>query len=513
MSPRITVSGAPGACTMGVVHEPPYMDIVRNGDDVTYSGYIVDVLNAAAARGGFTYTFTALDESALLAGEETYTDLLMRTVSEQRFDVLASGWYDTAERRRLGVLFGRRIIDVSGYVVAPKNDAARKPSAGQKIALFTKPFSWGVWAIILSLLFFQASIMFFLERHRMRRAAQARTLLAEDLRREASERASADAGGREVRSALSGRVMRSVPTTLHNAAWRVDATQNEQSVLHTEEPRSTKARLAWLEAYTQSAYETISHVSQAEDAHVPVSWIARMQNIVWCFLVLLIISAYTANLATFLIVRSQPMSSITGIGDLMVKRLPTCVPTDTGLGEFVQAKYRSLNVVDSPWLAGIDRLVARQCAAIIMPLFDAQQALASGPGCELGVQGQPLVDLSGAFAYSPSSGNGGCGPQVMVVIDTLLSLLSEDNVMQELWEPYVQPQCPGEDDSLGLTELEEKVALTVEGFSGPFLVYGCATAVFMTIAVALHLTEAAPHRLGKKMDSGVTVGVQALDVA
>ncbi|CAG9465213.1 unnamed protein product [Pedinophyceae sp. YPF-701] len=480
---------------LGVIEEPPYTEYVREGGEFRgAAGYTVDVLEAVAARGGFTYEMVPLDESRLQAGEETYTELLARTIAQNDFDVLASNWYSTAERQRLGVLFGRRVIDSSGYVVAPKNDVSNEPPLSEKLGLFAQPFSGGVWATIVGLLIFQATVMFFLDRQRVKRVAREHRIVVEQLRHEARKDDAARQGHMCHTAGAGPPAAKPLPgATLSmrwNNGWADEASlsrDDAEKPTAAQEVADLRARLAWVDALAQSAFETVSHMAQAEDAPMPVAWAARVQNVVWCFLVLLTISAYTANLATFLIVRSQPESSINGIGDLLGRRIPTCVQFDTGLGEFVSSKYPSLNSVRSRWSDGIDNVEANRCTAIIMALYDAQLALTSGAGCSLAVQGQPLVDLGGAWAYSPSS-EAGCGPQVMVVMDSLLAQLSEEGVMAELWEPYVQRQCAADLESEGASA-SNKVTLSLDGFSGPFLVYGCATFLLICCSIIGHWRE------------------------
>ncbi|CAG9466346.1 unnamed protein product [Pedinophyceae sp. YPF-701] len=484
---------------MGVTNEPPYMEYeIENGEFRGASGYVVDVLDAAAARGGFTYELVPLDETRLQAGEETYTGLLIRTIAENNFDLLASVWYDTAERKRLGVLFGRRVIDVSGYVVAPKNDVSNEPPLSEKLALFTQPFSGGVWATIVGLLIFQATVMFFLDRQRVKRVAREHHVVVEQLRHEARKDEAARQGQAVAAGPPGPKPLPGAALSMRwNNGWTDEASFSRREVekpTAAEEAANLRARLAWVDALAQSAFETVSHMAAAEDAPMPVAWAARVQNVVWCFLVLLTISAYTANLATFLIVRSQPTSSINGIGDLLGRRIPTCVQFDTGLGEFISSKYPSLNAVRSRWSDGLANIEAKRCTGIIMALYDAQQALSSGVGCSLAVQGQPLVDLSGAFAYSPSSTNS-CGPQVLVVMDSLLAQLSEEGVLSELWDAYVQRRCPADLEAESASA-SDSVKLSMEGFSGPFLVYGCATFLLICCSIIGHWREQARGRGG-----------------
>ncbi len=79
-------------------------------------------------------------------------------------------------------------------------------------------------------------------------------------------------------------------------------------------------------------------------AYTPTTPGGRLFNFFYCLFALLLVSTYTANLASFLSYE-QPFSDIESIGHLATTEKRVCVPDGTAMTDWIRSSYRRMNVV------------------------------------------------------------------------------------------------------------------------------------------------------------------------
>jgi hypothetical protein len=117
---------------------PPYAEKDPSSPS-GWRGFDIDLLDAVAAQLGFTYTIS--EAPALLSGE-TYTDLLLRTVTET--DLWLSWWLRSQERMNSTAMLAGH-VDASPVLVSPP---PKKQNSAPRFDAFFAPFSYPLWACI-----------------------------------------------------------------------------------------------------------------------------------------------------------------------------------------------------------------------------------------------------------------------------------------------------------------------------------------------------------------------------
>ena len=97
----------------------------------------------------------------------------------------------------------------------------------------------------------------------------------------------------------------------------------------------------------ESIYEQLNVLIYGENPG-PKNAGARFNMPLWGFVQLVVIAAYTANLATFLLVRSQATRRVNGVGDIISQTYPTCKYDSEPLNDQILAQYGTItNWVDT----------------------------------------------------------------------------------------------------------------------------------------------------------------------
>ena len=117
-----------------------------------WSGFDVDLFNAVADILGFTFE---IGEVPMLP-DETYTELLLRTVTET--DMWLSWWMRTDERMQgSSMLLGH--VDSSPVLIAPPPSKDRVP-----FDTFFRPFSYPLWGCLCLMILLSGLVDYYLER-------------------------------------------------------------------------------------------------------------------------------------------------------------------------------------------------------------------------------------------------------------------------------------------------------------------------------------------------------------
>ena len=195
----------------------------------------------------------------------------------------------------------------------------------------------------------------------------------------------------------------------------------------------------------------------------PRSTLSAFYQVMLAFILLLVISTYTANLAAFLTVKSIPSAGISSVDELVVAREKACTRTN----DPNQAMYNSvLNArlqythMDYSKLAGALR--SGECSAVITPRINFDAMLTDGINCNLKLAGGSLMYSSAGWLTNTKSS--GC---VQRPIEMALQQLVSEGIMDNLLFKWLPPgacsataatrrqlsQGPSQDESLASTNL------------------------------------------------------------
>lgn len=147
---------------------------------------------------------------------------------------------------------------------------------------------------------------------------------------------------------------------------------------------------------------------------LPSSALGKTVSLTWTFLVLLFTAAYTANLASQLVVTSTPTAPIGGIQDAINRNIPVCVYKGGAFDTMIQERYPELPV-KYPRKWGYHNVRNGNCGAIVKDRFDFdidEGRISKNPDCDLGIVGQPIIEVGGSFITSHDSSTW-CSSMVM----------------------------------------------------------------------------------------------------
>jgi len=162
----------------------------------------------------------------------------------------------------------------------------------------------------------------------------------------------------------------------------------------------------WCATIMKSGYLSFAAFAK-RGSHNPRSTLGRAMFLMWGFLLLIVYSAYTASLASFLTVGAVYKQDVTSLEDLMAKKYTACYDGST---EFVTNYTRQhpaylassnkdiFQVNDckgycpSTWK---DKLMSEQCKAVLMPKADWEYQASKKENCVIQMVGG-VVNIRGA---------------------------------------------------------------------------------------------------------------------
>mmetsp|Transcript_72427 Transcript_72427/g.155068 ORF Transcript_72427/g.155068 Transcript_72427/m.155068 type:complete len:504 (+) Transcript_72427:69-1580(+) len=242
----------------------------------------------------------------------------------------------------------------------------------------------------------------------------------------------------------------------------------------------------------------------------PKDLLAQVHEPLWGFVALVLIAAYTANLATFMTMRSTPYQRIKSIGDIVTVRAPVCMYEAEPLQAHIFNQYPGITKwsMRASYLEAGEAMMAEQgCAAMVLPRVEAQALETKDQMCGMQYVGQPLIPNEAGWVTTAASA---C---VGLAIETELQDLYVSGVVNELVTRF-QPNAKciyalhSEEHGGG----DAAVPLEFEDIAGVFILYltGLAMLVIYKI-IANHCvknsrwykrTEASTSRYARRV-SGI----------
>jgi ABC-type amino acid transport substrate-binding protein len=229
---------------------------------------------------------------------------------------------------------------------------------------------------------------------------------------------------------------------------------------------------AIIDGIYQSLYTTLGHFAMIGTSLEANRFFSRIVAIMWGFIIIIFVSAYTANLATFLIQKNSGTVIINSVEDIISNNLRACVVSGGAISTLLQTNYPKLSMVRVAGVPQIvDGILNGDCIGGIMAVAEAEAVAAEN--CELRLTGQSISESGGSFASS----NSNCGPIVNAVFDSILLDLKEDGSFQRMWNEFLASTCPVKDPD----SLVSSGQLTFFNFGGLFGLYlsGAGICIFL----------------------------------
>lgn len=424
-------------------HSPDWVVYDRETGFIT-GGYIPKIMDEVARRTGLSWRASVAvvdppnsSERLPWGGRESYDTWLHW--GAENYDIIAGAYANTVERRLQGIRFGFPFMDSSPVLVGVVRTLG--PPWFEKWFSFVLPFSLGVWAMILISMAVTAAIYYFLEQ------AQ---------------------GDFDFEYGPKG------------------ARPSEELVEEPDTPEVTKKHVVhaiWLSfgSFTQAA--TFS----------PKSFVAKLYILSWTFTILLLVSSYTASLATFLISENSKTMMISGLEDAIDKRVPVCVYRGGAFDDYLAGRYPDL-LLYRPQHWGYHNLREKKCVALVKDAFyfelDQHKVQKNGD-CDLDIIGRPILRVSSSFI-----GSVGCSTLAMDVIDQAMQEMDNEGWFEREQAKFVEEQTDFTcSDELMDTQQNGADPMFLDTTMGIFFFHAVAALVCLVAKVIVDPTVLTKFRL------------------
>lgn len=203
-------------------------------------------------------------------------------------------------------------------------------------------------------------------------------------------------------------------------------------------------------------------------------------------------AAYTANLASFMVVKNTPGLQVTTLEDAVAYGYKICVFKDTGIDDTLSKDFRNGDFVRKPTLEGsLEGVLNGECkiAAVAAGVWETQKQNKE-IGCNLEWIGRKYKEQQAGFATRHDSGSR-CTSLISEVIDIHLRDMHEDGFLAEAWENhmlqvYGRQTCGVETTSDAPSTNDEQ--LNLKDMGGIFIVHFSLMAVAVVAAYFSRIT-------------------------
>jgi len=400
-------------------------------------GLVVEILDEVARRGNFVWRDTfAITEWIDTEGiGKSWTDLLIWETDV--YDISINWWLHNPERVALGATFPKGWYDASIIMVGVQegNEESDFDALSWK-----KPFTNGVWLMMIITLVISGLTSFYLDEYE---------------KKQMSNKKSED---------------------------------KQETVLQNIVRLSKKGLLEKKESISSSIHKSFIVFTGHMDLDA-ISFPGQLVAFSLSFFAMLMLSAYTANLATSLVVTSIPRSTINDITDIIGAGLKMCIMSDSAFEESIRQNYNGANFVrKSTDKDIIDGLNNGECDYAITSMTYWKEAQASSQhnkACNLTQIGRMVETYEAGFASKSDAGTR-CTSLIRDVFDAHLREMRMDGFLDKTWNMHFSKRSDvacSEPNEVGFDTNTSDITqqLSIKGMGGIFILHF----VFLGIACIL----------------------------
>jgi len=205
----------------------------------------------------------------------------------------------------------------------------------------------------------------------------------------------------------------------------------------------------------------------------PTTPSGKLFQLSWTFATMLLVSAYTANLASLLVTRPTTSVVMSSLDEAVRKNLEVCNKAPSFISRSLSRRYpdvRTKRTAD-PYSA----LREKKCAGFVDNTyhFRKYRRLASkNPLCKLDVVGSELWRASGGWVTRMDMhGTRRCTDFLMNVVSLILQEMKHDGTMHEIMDDWMQGLEGQNDCTRQLEEEEERHSLSFHDTGGIFCIH------------------------------------------
>lgn len=217
----------------------------------------------------------------------------------------------------------------------------------------------------------------------------------------------------------------------------------------------------------------------------PINTAARILSFSIAFWALLISASYTANLASFLVVRNTPVVEIKSMKDISKKQTLTCILDGTFSEQLLKGKYSNANFVKSNATGVVESLKTGECDVAIIgkSTYDIMKRDKVNNDCLLSHVGTDLTRKPSGFAVR--IGRNKCTYHLYSVLELFFMELEADGFIKQTWDKYLRTlenqKCVTDPSSANGGSSNNR--LDVKDMAGIFALHAILSVVALCVAV------------------------------
>lgn len=198
-------------------------------------------------------------------------------------------------------------------------------------------------------------------------------------------------------------------------------------------------------------------------------------------------SAYTANLASFLVVQNTPSIEINTVGDAVRQEYWICVIGTTVADTSLTNAYRGANIIRTKTEGAMyQSLLDGTCEIALTTVASFNEYKANkdfNNECSLSWIGRSFKPGTGGFATKSDSGSK-CTSLIRDVLNLHLNEMKSQDILDKLWEDHLEKRASIDCDA-GADSLidDDSGQLSLQAMGGTFIIHYVVTGVAMFLSV------------------------------
>jgi Ligand-gated ion channel len=227
----------------------------------------------------------------------------------------------------------------------------------------------------------------------------------------------------------------------------------------------------------------------------PTTNATRVLGLSWAFWVVIVVSAYTANMASFMVSQKVKIFRLSSIEDAVTQKLPICINQGTFIDSVLSNMYPDLNLVRMPSIAdAFDEIKKDEKVSVCETLaYDMnsvrmyEHSKAVNPDCAVSSSKVSQVNMFSGMATAVDAGRFRCTSLISHVISYHVTEMISDGFVEDAWRTFIARfstiECvPEPQRDKGGIQFDETFSLTLQDVGGIFVVHTCLS--ILAIAVA-----------------------------
>lgn len=231
-------------------------------------------------------------------------------------------------------------------------------------------------------------------------------------------------------------------------------------------------------------FAALSFIGQIQ--FMPATDYARIFTLSCAFWGLLMASAYTANLASFLVANNTPSLAIASVGDAVSARLPICVKDSSVSDTLVTDAHPGAILVpkriEDDIFFGVNRGECTLALTNVGTWDNYKERSVVNGNCQLDWIGRVFKFIEAGFASLSDSGTL-CSSLIKDVLNVHLAEMKEDGFIEEAWQRHLERTSDIKCTTATQDTDSDSSQLSLQDMGGLFIIHYMVTALAICMAV------------------------------